>query len=103
MPRYRVLKRGFYGGTSYSPEGKRSVLLTEAPFPYDKKSKKEQVPSWLERIKDETPAQKKSRETKAANTKKAADAKAEQDKVDTDAVTFMGDGAPGSTVVETLG
>lgn len=91
MPRYKVLEKGFHGGVMYSPD-KRGILTT------DKELKP--VPSWLEKIKSETAAQRKAR---LAAEKKAADADAEkaaQDKVEVDAVTFLE--SPKSTI-ETLG
>lgn len=100
MPSYKVLKQGFFGGKLYSPEGKRSVLHTEKPFP--SKDKKEQVPSWLEAIKSETPAQAKARKTAETKATKAAAKKAEDDKKDIDEASFMGDGESTANPVETL-
>lgn len=100
MPSYKVLQKGFYGGRQYDPAGKRPVLHTDKPFP--SKGGKEQVPSWLEAIKSETPAQAKARkaaETKAAN---AAKKKAEQDQKDIADASFMGEGESGQSAVETL-
>ena len=102
MPSYKVIKKGFYNGTIYDPNGKRRVLHTEKPFP--SKDKKEQVPSWLEAIKAETAAQAKARkaaETKATN---AAKKKAEDDQKDIDNASFLGDGESTKTDsnVETL-
>jgi len=90
MPSYKVIKKGFFHGKLYDPEGKRPMLHTDKAFP--SKNKVEQVPSWLEAIKSETPAQAKARktaETKAAN---AAAKKAKDDKKEIDSATFMGDG-----------
>lgn len=101
MPQYKVLAKGFFNGEVYKPGGKRSVLRTEKPFP--SKGKTEQVPSWLERIKDETPAQVKKRKATEAKAAKADAAKAEQDKTDVDAVTFLDDNKTPSSAVETLG
>ena len=53
MPSYRVLKQGFFGGRLYDPKGKRRVLHTEEAF--------KKVPSWLESIKTEAPAQSSQR------------------------------------------
>ena len=100
MPSYKVLQKGFYGGRQYDPAGKRPVLHTDKPFP--SKGGKEQVPSWLEAIKSETPAKAKARkaaETKAAN---AAKKKAEQDQKDIADASFMGEGESGQSAVETL-
>lgn len=99
MPSYKVKSKGFFAGKIYDPDGKRTVLHTEKPFP--SKDKKEQVPSWLEAIKSETPAQAKARkaaETKAAN---AAKKKAEDDKKDIADASFLGEGESPSQV-ETL-
>ena len=99
MPSYKVLKQGFFGGKLYNPDGKRNTLHTEKPFP--SKDKKEQVPTWLEAIVGETPAQAKARkgaETKAAN---AAAKKAKDDKQEIADASFMGEGEASNTV-ETL-
>jgi len=98
MPSYKVISKGFCGRL-YDPEGKRRVLHTKKPFP--KKDKKEQVPTWLERIKAETAAQTKKR---LAAEKKAADAdakKAADDRTEIADASFMGDGEK-SGAVETL-
>ena len=94
MPRYRVLKPGFFNSEYYSPTGKRSVLVTDKPF------KKDNIPSWLEAIKEESAAQRKKRES--VESKNAADdaLKSESDKRDIDSVTFTQ--APSRTHVETL-
>lgn len=101
MPSYKVKSKGFFDGKIYDPDGKRTMLHTEKPFP--KKNNKEQVPSWLEAIKSETPAQAKARkaaETKAAN---AAKKKAEDDKKDIADASFLGEGESTQTnTVETL-
>ena len=99
MPSYKVKSKGFFDGKLYDPEGKRTVLHTEKPFPNRPKSKVEDVPSWLEAIKSETPAQasvRKGAETKAAN---AAKKKAEADKKDIAEASFLGETA---NTVETL-
>lgn len=98
MPSYKVLKKGFFHGKLYDPEGKRPVLHTEEPFPM--KDKKEQVPSWLEPIESETPAQAKKRKAAESRAAKATANKAEADKQDIAAASFMGDGE--SSNVETL-
>lgn len=50
MPSYKVVAPGF-DGKLYHPEGRRNMLHRDKPFP--SKKGKEQVPSWLERVKDE--------------------------------------------------
>lgn len=97
MPRYRVKQKGFFDGVLYKPE-KRNVLHTEKPFPSVKKV--EQVPSWLERIVDETPAQKKKREAAEVKAAEKQAEESEEQKVLTDTANFME--GPKSTV-ETLG
>ena len=86
MPRYTVLSKGFFDGVLYSPE-KRSVLHTDKGFPM--KGKTEQVPSWLERIKDETAAQRKARLAKETKAKAADAEKAKEDAEDIAAVSFI--------------
>ena len=93
MPSYKVLKPGFMHNRLYDPNGKRPVLHLDKPFPM--KGKVEQVPSWLERIKDEKPAARKRR---AAATKKAQTAKKKQDK-EVEGASFMD---TGGSKVETL-
>jgi len=80
-------------------EGKRNVVITDKPL--------KPVPSWLEKIEDETAAAKKKRVAAEKKQAKADAAKAEQDKEDIDDVTFIGEGeAPvaeeTSTSVETI-
>lgn len=48
MPRYRVLQPGFYGGVLRTPGGPHDPVVTPMPFP------KDQTPSWLELIPEET-------------------------------------------------
>lgn len=49
MPSYKVVAPGF-DGKLYHPEGRRKILHREKPFP--SKNGKEQVPSWLEPMKE---------------------------------------------------
>ena len=102
MPSYKVKNKGFHGGKIYDPEGKRTVLHTEKPFPA--KNKVEQVPSWLERFKEETAAQAKARkgaETKAANKAAKEHEDAQKDIAE---ASFLGEGESTNTDsnVETL-
>ena len=90
MPSYKVISKGFHGGRMYDPDGKRKMLHTDNAFPL--KNKVEQVPSWLEAVKGETPAQAKARkgaETKAAN---AAAKKAKDDRQEIADASFLGEG-----------
>lgn len=82
MPSYKVKSSGFYNGTFYSPNGKRSVLIVDKPF------KKGEVPSWLEPIKSETAAQAKSRKAAAAKQAETDKKDAEAKKKAVDSVTF---------------
>ena len=95
MPSYKVLKPG-YQGKLYDPNGKRRTLHRDEPF-LKGEDGEEQVPSWLERIKEETTAEKKKRV--AAEKKQAAAIKKQQK--DIDDASFMGDGEQ-SPAVETL-
>lgn len=107
MPSYKVKQKGFMFGRIYDPVGKRRVLHTEKPFPFkkDKKTGKatkvEHVPLWLERIKDESAAQAKTRKAAENKAAKVDAKKAEDDQKDIDEASFMGDGEKSSTV-ETL-
>ena len=106
MPSYKVLESGFYNSRLYSPEGKRRILHTDKPFPFKKNkdgknTKVEHVPSWLKRIRDETVAQAKKRETVEKKTNAAAVKKAADDKKEIDEASFMGTGEKSDTV-ETL-
>jgi hypothetical protein len=47
MPKYRVLKTGFYGTVLRVPGGKHDPVVTSKPIP------KKELPSWLELIKDD--------------------------------------------------
>lgn len=100
MPSYKVIEQGFFNGELYKPNGKRSVLHTDEEFPKGK-DKKEQVPSWLERIKDETAAEKKKRVATEKKDAVAAKKKAADDQKDISDASFMGDGE-NSASVETL-
>lgn len=51
MPKYKVLKPGFFGGVFRTPGGPHDPVITAQPF------KKGACPSWLELLK--TPAKKK--------------------------------------------
>ena len=82
MPRYKVLKKGFYKGVTYSPTGKRKVLHTDV--------KLTKVPSWLRLMTEESAAAKKKREAADAKTKKDDVAKAKSDKADIDGASFLG-------------
>lgn len=80
MPSYKVKRTGFFNGTMYSPDGKRTVLHVDKAF--------EVTPAWLHPIKGETAAQKGAR-TKAENkAKEDAEKQVKEDKVAIDAVTF---------------
>ena len=98
MPSYKVLKKGFYQGTTYDPEGKRRVLHRDKPF--TKKNGKEDVPSWLEPIKvskkDADKAKKQQAEDVAAASKKK-----KQDREDIETASFIDDVSE-SSKVETL-
>lgn len=94
MPSYKVLQPGFFGGKSYTPRGKRKVLHTDKPFPKIKSGKgkgKEDVPSWLERMDDETAEQKKARLAKEKDQAAADKEKLEQDETEKNIVNFTGD------------
>lgn len=99
MPSYNVLKQGFFAGRLYDPEGKRTVLHTDEPFP--KKGNKEQVPSWLEPIKTENDTQKKKREVAEKKAAEAAAKQLEADQKEIADASFMGDGETANPV-ETL-
>ena len=86
-------------GRMYDPEGKRPILYAEKPFPSVKK--KEQVPSWLERIKSETAAQVKARVELEAEKAEAEKVKAEEDQKEIAEASFLGEGENSGTV-ETL-
>lgn len=102
MPKYKVLRRGFFNDRLYDPEGKRKVLHTEHSFPNKPKSKKEDLPAWLERIEDETIAQARTRKASEKNKAKAAKNKHEEDQKDIAGATFMSNEASKSSAVETL-
>lgn len=130
MPSYKVLQQGFFNGRLYDPKGKRPVLHTEEPFPFKvdkdgKKTKVEDVPSWVERMKEEDIVQVstgitvkelkskleslnvefKSNATKAVLIEQLEiaelTAKVAADKKEIDEASFMGEGEK-SKVVETL-
>jgi hypothetical protein len=86
MPSYKVLKKGFFKGELYDPEGKRKVLHNTKPFELVKK--KENVPSWLKRIKPETAEESAARKQKIVDAALAA-AEAESD---IENASFMGEG-----------
>jgi len=92
MPRYQVLKPGFYDGKMYDPEGKRKTLTTDKAF--------KKCPSWLKPIKDESAAQRKKREADEVKQAEVDAEKAAEDKKDIDAVTFTQ--PPSTAQVETL-
>lgn len=99
MPSYKVIAPGF-DGKLYSPTGKRNVLHRDKPFPME--DKKEQVPSWLERVKEESAAQKKKREAAEKKAAEAAAQKTEDDQKEIADASFMGDGEQSGSNVETL-
>lgn len=118
MPKYRVLKPGFFGGRLYDPQGKRSVLHTDKPFPKDDDGE-EQIPSWLALMTAPVVAEKNPEEILANSTPVApgspeavippeeqeavndsTKAAEEQQKQIADA-SFMGEGEQ-SSAVETL-
>jgi hypothetical protein len=92
MPRYEVIKSGFYDGKLYDPEGKRKILITADAF--------KNCPSWLRPTKEESASQREKRETNEAKRAKANADKVKQDRKDIDAVTFVE--PPKSVQVETL-
>lgn len=92
MPRYQVIKPGFYDGKLYDPEGKRKTLTVDKAF--------KKCPSWLKPIKGETAAEKKKREADEAKQAKADAEKADEDQKDIDSVTFTE--PPATAQVETL-
>jgi len=100
MPKYKVVKSGFYSGRLYEPNGKRPVLHTDKPFPEKTVGKKkvEQVPSWLERLADETPAQAKKRVAAEKKTKASDSAKAKSDKKEIENTSFLAGDSKGSNV-----
>lgn len=100
MPRYKVKKPGFWEGRTYSPTGKRSVVHTDKPFPQDKKTKKEAVPSWMERLPEESAADAKKRKAAEAKAQKAAKTKAQDDREEIENFHTLGDGE--SATIETL-
>lgn len=131
MPSYKVIAPGF-DGKMYDPNGKRNVLHRDKPFPMKldedgKKTKVENVPSWLERMEEVsentstdnglTVKQIKEKLTELGvefkgNANKAtltelletaeAAAKVKQDQQDIENASFMGDGESSSDAVETL-
>ncbi len=99
MPSYKVIAQGF-DGKMYDPDGPRNVLIRDEPFPKGKDGK-EQVPSWLEAIAAETPAQAKKRKAAEKKREAAAAKKAAEDKAEIKGASFLGAGETSSTV-ETL-
>eukprot|EP00919_Chromeraceae_sp_WS-2016_P071501 GHVR01169303.1.p2 GENE.GHVR01169303.1~~GHVR01169303.1.p2 ORF type:complete len:110 (-),score=22.55 GHVR01169303.1:473-802(-) len=109
MPRYKVLKKGFFGGKLYDPNGKRRVLHTAKPYPKSTKGLKkgqaaaEQVPSWLERLPDESPADEQKRRDEEEEAKRLEAEKLENDQKDIADASFMGEGeSADANGVETL-
>lgn len=82
MPKYKVLKPGFFGGIFRTPGGKHDPVVTAKPIP------KTKMGTWLEEVVPPKPLTK-------AEQKKAA---AAEDKTNENENDFMGDD-PG---VETL-
>lgn len=80
MPRYRAKEPGFFNGTTYGPRGKRPIVYTDKPL--------NPVPSWLEKMEDEKPAQRQKRQAKTAAEKKAEAERLEAERIEKDAVTF---------------
>ena len=99
MPRYQVIAPGFHGGQMYSPEGKRKVVHTDKPYP--SKNKKEQVPSWLKRVKDETAEEKEQRLLVEKYADQQDSEKSDDDQKAIKEASFMGEGES-SSVVETI-
>lgn len=110
MPRYKVIAVGQFNAMLYSPTGKRRVLHTDKPFPDAKSTKKdssgntlikkgaELVPSWLQRIPDETAKQKAAR-LEAEQLVQASDKEQlEQQETDQKLVTFAGGDADVTTI-----
>lgn len=99
MPRYKVLEPGFHEGKTYSPTGKRKVVHMDKPFPNAKvadnargyKKGDEMVPSWFERIQDETAAEKKKRLAAEKAAAEAANEKAKEDDTERSIMSFAGD------------
>ena len=92
MPSYKVLKRGFFNGRLYDPEGKRTVLTTDKPF------SKKNMPSWLAPMPKESESARKKREAQEAKQAAADAEKAEQDKEDIANASTEGDGAETSFI-----
>lgn len=78
MPRYRVLKPGFYNSVYYHPN-KRQYLNTDEKF--------KKVPSWLELVKEPSAAAKKAAAKKEKEELQAAAEKAAEDKIAIDEVS----------------
>ena len=74
MPKYKVLKKGFFGGVLREPGGKHDPVITSKPFP------KNETPSWLKLMT-------KADESRAA---KAAEVTVPNEGVE----DFMGDDDP---------
>ena len=89
MPRYKVLSPGYMNDILHKPDHHRHGFVVT-----DKALKP--VPSWLELVKPETAAQKKSREKADADDQEQV----KEDKKDIDAASFMS--KPGDAV-EVLG
>lgn len=108
MPRYKVIETGFFNGKMYSPNGKRKELHTAEPFPKSTKGLKkgqkgvEQVPSWLKRLPDQSPAEEQARiAVEEAEALAAAEALA-NDQKEIENASFMGEGEKADSGVETL-
>lgn len=75
MPSYKVLEPCFHNGTTYGPNERRTVIVTEEPL--------KPVPPHLELI-DESPAAVKKREKDIADKLQAAKDQQEKDVKDID-------------------
>jgi len=93
MPKYKVIKKGFYAGKLFDPNGKRPFLHTDRPL--------KPVPVWLEPEKEETPTEKKKRLAAEKKANSAAKKKAAADRQAVEDLTFMGAGEK-AAAVETL-
>tara|TARA_R110000787_G_C13443394_1_gene446757 strand:- start:37609 stop:37890 length:282 start_codon:yes stop_codon:yes gene_type:complete len=93
MVRYKVVETCFIKGTYRKPGGKHDVVHFEAPL--------KDVPSCLERMKDETPAEQKARAKTVKKTAKEAAEKKASDQKDIAEVTFV-DPPNAAAPVETL-
>ncbi len=81
MPGYKVLEKGFFGGMTYDPEGKRKELHTDKPL--------DPVPSWLEPLPEETAKTRDTRLRKEKKQQKKNTDKNKQDDADVNALETL--------------